>query len=152
MDTPVEAAQSYRNQINGNAEDGRLGLKYVLLRLETVGLTAKDQISLRHLIAKACGDEDVSEAADHILNAKSSSQLAVAIAQVIGAATTARKAVALGAVLGAHGTVFNFGTNQEEQRAAAIRGAITGASAATAMAFLETKAMGLDLQKFLTAE
>jgi hypothetical protein len=152
MDNPVEAAQHYRSQIDGHLEDGRLGLKYVLLRLSTVGLTAKDQISLRHLITKACGDEDVSEAVDHILKAKSSSELAVAIAQIVGAATTARKGAALGAVLGAHGTVFNFGPNPEAPVAAAIRGAVTGASTAAAMALIETKAMGLDLQRFLTAD
>jgi hypothetical protein len=93
----------------------------------------------------------VSAAVDHILKGKSSSELAVAIAQIVGAATTARKATALGAVLGAHGTVFNFGPNQEAV-AAAIHGAVTGASAAVTMALLETKAGGLDLQRFLTAD
>jgi hypothetical protein len=150
MDTPVEAAQQYRNQITGQLEDSRLGLKYVLLRLETVGLSARDQASLHQLIAKACRDEDVSEAVDHILKAKPPSELAVAIAQIVGAASTGRKATALGAVLGAHGTVF--GANQEAPVAAAIRGAVTGASVAATTALLDTKALGLDLQRFLTAD
>ncbi|MFP3558217.1 hypothetical protein SB861_47260 [Paraburkholderia sp. SIMBA_049] len=150
----ISAARACQDQISGNAEDGRLGLKYVLLRLETVGVTERDRAILRQLTVQACGNQDVSETVRRIQDDKSSSALALAIAEIVAAATESPEAACLGALFGAHGAVFTAFMSEQQSTplALAINGAITGASTATSIALLETKSLGMDLNNFLIAD
>jgi hypothetical protein len=145
----LPAGQDYRNQINGFEEDGRLGLKYILLRLETAGLTERDRASLKQLASESCHGKDISKTVAVIQGDKSSSPLALAIADIVSQVTPDRKAACLGAIFGAHGSRFHFDAQHAPNSASAIAGAISGAVAAACAALLETKFQGLTLQEFL---
>jgi hypothetical protein len=78
--TSEQAPLHFNNGMDLFMEDGRLGLKYILLRLEDE-LTKEDRANLRDLIACACANKDVSESVDRVRKAQSASQLAVTIAR-----------------------------------------------------------------------
>ena len=148
METPPEAAgATFDGANNLFMEDGRLGLKYVLLRLELAGLTEQDQRNLRDLAAAACQDREVAELADRVRKAESASPLAVAIANIVENARNNKKAAVLGAIFGAHGSLLPF-----PPRLNPIEGAIAGAAAASAIALVDGRAFGVGLDDFLVRE
>jgi hypothetical protein len=142
--TTGEAGDYFVAGKNLTEEDGRLGLKYILERLELAGLTDQDRNNLADLIVAACADQDVSGLADRVRNAISASSLATAIADIVQKANSHRKAAALGAVLGAHGTVAPFGAGRDP-----VEGAIAGAVAASAIALINDGGLGLGISEFL---
>jgi hypothetical protein len=86
-----------------NREDSRLGLKYILERLTTVGLTMDDVGELQRLGVAVFEKSDITPLVKKIVGHKSARPLAVAIANVVAAAPEAlRRDVFLGAVLSAH--------------------------------------------------
>ena len=146
--TPEEAGPHFNQGMGLFFEDGRLGLKYILLRLEHE-LTDQDRRNLRDLIACACEDKDVNESADRVRKAPSASRLAVAIADIVQNANSHKKAAALGAIFGAHGTPFG------SSRQKFIEAAVAGAVAASSVALLDDRKIdiGLDeLDKFLVKD
>jgi hypothetical protein len=139
--TPEEASLHFNQGMVLFMEDGRLGLKYILLRLENE-LTEQDRKNLGDLIACACGDKDVNESADRVRKAPSASRLALAIADIVENASS-KKAAALGAIFGAHG--IPFGSSKQKY----IEAAVSGAVAASSIALLDDQKLGLDLNEFL---
>jgi hypothetical protein len=98
-----KAADLCHRALERNREDARLGLKYILLRLTTVGLTTEDVGELQKLAVAVFDKTDIAPAVKKIGQHKSASPLAVAIANVVAAVPEAqRQDVLLGAVLSAH--------------------------------------------------
>jgi hypothetical protein len=145
--SPDEAGQRFDAEMGLAFEDGNLGLKYVLLRLELAGLTAQDQKNLRDLISAACRDQDVTESADRVRNAESASPLAAAIANIVQNAKSQKKAAALGALFGAHGAMVPFGSKRDP-----IECAIAGAGAASSIALLNDGTLSGSLNDFLVRD
>src|SRR3954454_4937233 len=86
-----------------NREDARLGFKYLLLRLTTVGLAAEEVGLIQKLAVAVFKNADIGSAVQDIREIKSSSPIATAIANVVEAApANQRQSVLLGAVLSAH--------------------------------------------------
>jgi hypothetical protein len=137
---PGEASDRFNEGIRLFGEDGEGGLRYILLRLELAGLTEQDQRNLGDLVTIACQGQDVTESADRVRKAESASPLAVAIADIVQKANSHRKAVALGAIFGAHGAV---GSGDP------IEAAVTGAVAASSIAFIDDRSIGGGLDEFL---
>jgi hypothetical protein len=142
---PEEAGAHFKEGVRLFFEDGRLGLTYILLRLEHE-LTDHDRRNLRDLIACACEDKDVNESADRVRKAPSASQLAVAIADIVQNANSHKKAAALGAIFGAHGTPF--GSSKQKF----IEAAVAGAVAASSAALLDDGKIGIGLHEFLVRD
>lgn len=144
--TPEEAGPHFNHGMSLFIEDGRLGLKYILLRLENE-LTEQDRKNLRDLIACACEDKDVNEPADRARKAPSASRLAVAIADIVQNSNSShKKAAALGAIFGAHGTPFG------SSRQKFIEAAVAGAVAASSVAILNDRKIGIGLDEFLVKD
>jgi len=142
-----KAGDRFLDGIRLTEEDGRFGLKYVLLRLELVGLTELDRRNLKDLIVTACKNQDVTESADRVRKAESASLLAMAIADIVQKASSHRKEAALGAVLGAHGTVSFRSVGDPIE--GAIAGAIAGAVAASSIALIDGRELGFGFDEFL---
>jgi hypothetical protein len=140
----ISPAGSFDHDIALFFEDGRLGLKYILLRLSVAGLTPQDQRNLRDLLATACKDQDVTQSAQRVREAEAVSPLAVAIADIVENARRKKKEAALGAIFGAHGAV---GSGRDP-----IESAVAGAVAASAIAFLDDHALGVNLDEFLVRD
>jgi hypothetical protein len=109
-------------------------------------LTEQDRRNLRDLIACACEDKDVKEPADRARKAPSASRLAVAIADIVQNANSHKKAAALGAIFGAHGTPFGSSSRTF------IEAAVAGAVAASSVALLDDRKIGIGLDEFLTKD
>jgi hypothetical protein len=134
--TSEQATLHFNDGMNLFMEDGRLGLKYILLRLEDE-LTKEDRANLRDLIACACANKDVSESADRVRTAQSASQLAVTIADIVQNASS-KKAAALGAIFGAHGVHQIVSEESDNTRTEKyIDAAVSGAVAASSVALLD---------------
>jgi hypothetical protein len=121
----LNAAQLCSSAISLNREDARLGLKYLLLRLTTVGLKSEEVTELQKLGIAVFKKSDISRAIRNIRQA-SASPLAVAIANVVeGVPADQRQAVFLGAVLSAH-AAHNVGERRSDLVLfAAVNGAAT---------------------------
>src|SRR5262249_22720963 len=84
-------------------DDTRLGLKYILERLTTVGLTTDDVGELQKLGVAIIENSEIDPIIKKILHHKPPHPLALAIANVVAAVEEAqRQDVFLGAVLSAH--------------------------------------------------
>jgi hypothetical protein len=148
MAIPPEAARTTFDGANDLfVEDGSLGLKYVLQRLELVGLTEQDRQNLRDLAAAACRDQDVAGPAERVRTAPSAAPLAVAIADIVEHSGGSKKAAVLGAIFGAHGSLMPFGGGRDP-----IEGAAAGAAVASAIALVEGRTLGFGLDEFLVRE
>lgn len=119
------AAQLCSSAISLNREDARLGLKYILLRLTTVGLKNEEVSELQKLGIAVFKKSDINQAIQNIRQ-PSASALAVAIANVVeGVPADQRQSVFLGAVLGAH-AAHNVGERRSDLVLfAAVNGAAT---------------------------
>jgi hypothetical protein len=148
MRTSAEEARSrFTEGVDLTIKDGRFGLKYVLLRLRHAGLTDQDRANLGDLVAIACRDQDVTEAADRVRKAEAASPLAVAIADIVENAQNHRKAAALGAIFGAHGAVFPSRDERDP-----VAEAVAGAIAACSITLLDDQRLGIDLDEFLVLD
>jgi hypothetical protein len=150
--TPEEATLLFNDGINLFMEDARLGLKYIMLRLEDE-LTKEDRANLRDLIARACAGQDVNESADRVRKAQSASQLAVTIADIVQNARS-KKAAALGAIFGAHGVHHMVvGSPDDDTRTKRyIEAAVSGAVAASSIALLDDGTINIGLDEFLVSD
>src|ERR1700730_4760056 len=107
----LDAGMNYDFATGLSFGDARNGLKYVLLRLSLLGLSAEDQQELRELAKLAFNDLDVKNAAARITNTNTASRLAVAIAEIVQragekiASSTSTKMAMLGAVFGAYAAI-----------------------------------------------
>jgi hypothetical protein len=81
--TSLDAGVNFDFATGLSFDDARNGLKYVLLRLSLLGLSAEDQQELRELAKLAFNDLDVKNAAARITNTNTASRLAVAIAEIV---------------------------------------------------------------------
>ena len=77
------AGSQFTSGIGFVAEDARLGLKYMLLRLSLLGLSDEEQKKLFKLGQLAFQGADLRTAADEIKSDTSASPLAVAIADIV---------------------------------------------------------------------
>jgi hypothetical protein len=130
------AGLNYELATGLSSEDARNALKYVLLRLSSLGLTAEDQQELRELARLAFSDLDPKEVADRITNT-SPSPLAVAIAEIVqrcGETITSAKMAMLGAVFGAYATLSAGHSDDGSQ---VVLAATAGAVALSTSEFLE---------------
>ena len=146
-----EAGIAFESSAALAAGDARNGLKYVLLRLSTLGLSAKEQEQLRELGRRVLEGADVTQVGDRIKTNQSASPLAVAIVDIVQisfnkisfdeSSTVPKKAALLGAVFGAYAAVPTGDPNE------AVLSAIAGAVALSTNALL-----GSDLKRFVEAE
>ena len=102
-----EAANQYLNARGLAFEDARLGLKYMLLRLSLLGLSAEDQKQLRKLARLVFADADVTAEAGIVTSAPE------------------KKAALLGAVFGAYAGLGAPGSKLTRGIQAAVAGAVT---------------------------
>jgi hypothetical protein len=113
-------------------------LRYHLLRLTAVGLTADDVRDLSELGRLAFQDSDVTEQSTKIKRRAEASPLAFAIADILERAGSASpssvrlRTVMLGAVLGAYTALGDL--PGDDRSAAAVLGAVGGAVAASTSA------------------
>jgi hypothetical protein len=134
-----DAGSNYGFAIGLSSGDARNGLKYVLLRLSSLGLTAEDQQELRELARLAFNDLDVKDAAERITKT-SASPLALAIADIVQNAggsfenMVSTKMALLGAVFGAY-TAIRPGRSDDGSEG--VLGAIAGAVAVSTNEFLQ---------------
>jgi hypothetical protein len=134
----LEAGSDYDFATDFSLQDGRNGLRYMLLRLSLLGLTAEEQLELRELARLAFSGVSVSEVADRI-KGSGASQLAVAIADIAHRAErgagdrTGVKAALLGAIFGAYGAIRSGRSHGGSE---AVLGAVAGAVAMTTHEFL----------------
>jgi hypothetical protein len=148
---PEDATLHFESGMDFFMEDGRLGLKYILLRLEDE-LTKEDRANLRDLIACACANKDVSESADRVRKAQSASRLAVTIADIVQNASS-KKAAALGAIFGAHGVHhIVVGAPDNTRTKKYIEAAVSGAVAASSIALLDDGKIAIGLDEFLVRD
>jgi hypothetical protein len=119
------AAQLCSSAISLNREDARLGLKYLLLRLTTVGLKSEEVAELQKLGIAVFKKSDIKQAIQSVRRA-SASPLAVAIANVVeGAPADQRQSVLMGAVLSAHAAHHVGERRPDLVLCAAVNGAAT---------------------------
>jgi hypothetical protein len=78
----LDASSEYDFATDFSLQDGRKGLKYMLLRLSLLGLTTEEQQELQELARLAFDGVGVTEIADRIMGS-GASPLAVAIAGVV---------------------------------------------------------------------
>src|SRR5262245_45841241 len=99
QDIAREAGNLYVNARRLAFEDARLGLKYMLLRLSTLGLSDQDQKQLHKLARLVFAGADGAQEVERVGNRKTASPLAVAIANIVASASEKKQAM-LGAVFG----------------------------------------------------
>lgn len=137
---PPDAGVNYDFAIGLSFDDARNGLKYVLLRLSLLGLSAEDQQELRELARLAFNELDLKNVATRITNTNTASPLAVAIADIVqragekSASSTSTKMAMLGAVFGAYAVIREGRSNGESE---GVLGAIAGAVAVSTGEFLQ---------------
>jgi hypothetical protein len=119
------AAQLADSAISLSREDAHLGLKYLLLRLTTVGLKTEEVPELQKLGIAIFKKADIAEAIKKIQH-PSASPLAVAFANVVQRVPAdQRQVVFMGAVLSAH-AAHNVGDRRADLVLfAAVNGAAT---------------------------
>jgi len=119
------AAQLFNSAISLSREDARLGLKYLLLRLTTVGLKSDEVGELQQLGIAVFKNADIALPLQNIRKPLAS-PLAVAIANVLEAVPPDRRqSVFLAAVLSAH-AAHNVGERRSDLVLfAAVNGAAT---------------------------
>jgi len=136
-----QAAVLCQRAIERNREDAHLGLKYILLRLTTVGLTMDDVNELQKLAVGLFEKDDIAPLVKKIVHHKSASPLAVAIANAVEATPEAqRQDVFLGAVLSAHAAHDVSERDAGSVLFAAVNGAATIRTTALTQQFLGGKA------------
>jgi hypothetical protein len=135
----LDAGVNYDLATGLTFDDTRNGLKYVLLRLSSLGLIAEDQQELRELARLAFNNQDVKEVEGRIINT-SASALTVAIASIAQRAgeritgNTSAKMALLGAVFGAY-IAISAGVSDGGREG--VLGAIAGAVAVSTSEFLQ---------------
>jgi hypothetical protein len=134
----LDASSEYDFATDFSLQDGRKGLRYMLLRLSLLGLTTEEQQELQELARLAFDGVGVTEIADRIMGS-GAGPLAVAIADIARRAeqegrdrTSARTAM-LGAISGAYGAIRSGRSDGERD---AVLGAVAGAVALTTHEFL----------------
>jgi hypothetical protein len=136
----LEAGVNYDFATGLSFDDARNGLKYVLLRLSLLGLSAEDQQELRELARLAFNELDLKNVAARITNTNTASPLAVAIADIVqragekSAGNTSTKMAMLGAVFGAYAVIRG---GRSDAGSEAVLGAIAGAVAVSTGEFLQ---------------
>src|SRR4029453_9008615 len=83
----------------------QFGVKYVLLRLSTLGLTPEDQGELKELARLCTQHMDAAAVANPIVNRPTASPVAAAIAALVLRGRGSQKAILLGALFGAYATL-----------------------------------------------
>lgn len=136
-----EARENFRSVADYTVADAQLRrFRYHLLRLTATELSREDIPNLVELGRLAFQGADVAGQADAIKQRPGVSELAAAIAGIAaeGGRVGDRGAALLGAVLGAYISLIGAGANipENDRKAAAILGAIAGATALSTGTFI----------------
>jgi hypothetical protein len=124
-----EASDRYNGAMGLFQEDARLGVKYLILRLELLGLTNDEIADLRRLAQVVFAGADPSTAAQAILHRPSATPLAVVIANVaLGAPAESKRAALMGAILGAHSIVITLGGSAADAGVSALAATVGAAT------------------------
>jgi hypothetical protein len=128
-----EASDRYNGAMGLFQEDARLGVKYLILRLELLGLTSDEIADLRRLAQTIFAGADPSAAAQAILKRSPATPLAVVIANVaLSAPSDSKRAAMMGAILGAHSLVIALGGSAPDAGISAFAASVGAATYAGA--------------------
>jgi hypothetical protein len=134
--TAREAGGSYQHAIRLSFDDAQRGLKYALLRITSLmRLGEQDAADLRRLAELAVQELDVTDVATAIVARADAAPLTVAVANILLGAQGSRRAAICGAIFGIY-TAFEL----EDRDLAGIIGAVSGAVAASTVAFAREQA------------
>jgi hypothetical protein len=137
------ALNHYNTGINfslGDIEIHQFGIKYVLLRLGSAGLTQEDQADLKALVAAATQNRDVTDVASKIINRQAASPLAAATAALALHGRGDNQAIVLGALFGAYATLDRAGSNDPDRLRDILQAVSAGAVAAATLQFTQEQA------------
>jgi hypothetical protein len=142
------AGQRCQSAVDLGREDFQLrALKYPLLRLSIHGLTAQDQRELADLAKDIVGEQDTTTSVNMIVNRKSASPIAIAIARIVESARGSKWLAMLGAVVGAH-AALGMSIGSQGDIGLDVLGAIVGAACSENSQFLQ-QVIGQDVKAFV---
>jgi hypothetical protein len=147
------AGEALRAATDHSFGDARNGLRYMLLRLSVVGLSAGERGQLTELARLAFQESDVAAQAGRIRDAADASPLAVAIADLVQeTGRTSKRATMLGAISGAYAALRSAGGQHDELVLKGLLAAVAGATAAATAEFLDGERTRDSWRSFLEKE
>jgi hypothetical protein len=115
----------------------QFGVKYVLLRLSTLGLTPEDQAELKELARLVTQNMDPAAVANKIVNRPTASPVAAAIAALVLRGRGSQKAILFGALFGAYATLDTLNRADPNALQHTLQAVSAGAVAAATIQFTQ---------------
>jgi hypothetical protein len=142
LDVQQSAINTALNHFNRGVEHSfrdidihQFGVKYVLLRLGTLGLTQEDQAGLKELVSIVTQNGDVTDAANKIVDRQTASPVAAAIAALVLRGRGNKQAILLGALFGAYATLDTLNRSDPHSFQDILQAVSAGAVAAATIEF-----------------